>query len=575
MEEENKSKWKILIVISILILFLISFGVYAVLSGKIGSNTIFENLYEPKKVDDNDEVSKEKETENAKIIDLNIEQSGYRKMTMKLDKAIITPRQIAIQLTSEISNVSTDSLVNVTHDDHIGIIEYKVYDENNNELINSNSETKRTIIYEDGTIEEWKVGEIEENKNFKDAKMILKYDISIEKINEIKKIKIVPYVREIEELNDELVEFKRPLYMFEVDLINENNNQDINQSNISQKNIEQEILGTWEYAYSYNENDKEKKLTFEEAHKNEEEGINSYNITFCPDGAFDGNVGYTESWNGDDSKFKIDSNGNIVIQAFKNKTCQYLKNEKLLEVRTTGKNNTDVYKKSEKFTINSILKNDDKYIVNYIAGNYITFSEKELDQAISNGKLNFENEYIKIDKKLEDVKKFMKEHSVSDSKYYFGYEDFISKSNYKGKVYYLTYVDIESFYMRPVILKYNADSKLYYLEIVDPVGPEDIFVSHEIVSKKILNKDTKVIATMGLSFTSNPDDYIEEIEKMEFDYTKTNDEYWPDIEVKPQTFTIEEFYNKYYKNKSKYMFDIPSILFEDSGVNITFWYSAK
>ena len=83
---------------------------------------------------------------------------------------------------------------------------------------------------------------------------------------------------------------------------------------------------------------------------------------------------------------------------------------------------------------------------------------------------------------------------------------------------------------------------------------------------------------MRLSYASNSENYIKAIKNLDFDYTitKTEVDGWQEVEVKPQTFTIEEFYNKYYINRSsKYHFDNPIISFKDNEINITFLHSDK
>lgn len=200
----------------------------------------------------------------------------------------------------------------------------------------------------------------------------------------------------------------------------------------------------------------------------------------------------------------------------------------------------------------------------------ITFNEKQLQDAISKGKMDFDYEYIRFDEEFEVSKKYINEN-------YFEWDNPV-ESQYKGKTYYLYYVDKESLSERQVVLKYNADSKLYYLELFNPIEAEDGFVYHKIKSKKSLSKDTKVVADMGLIYATNSDNYIEAIKNLDFDYTiiKTEIDGWQEVEVKPQTFTIEEFYNKYYINKSsKYHFDKPIISFKDNEINITFWHSDK
>ena len=58
-------------------------------------------------------------------------------------------------------------------------------------------ETKRTVTYENGKVEEWYVGDIGTYKSFYNAKMNLQDYIIIERDPEIKSINVIPIIEEI------------------------------------------------------------------------------------------------------------------------------------------------------------------------------------------------------------------------------------------------------------------------------------------------------------------------------------------------------------------------------------------
>ena len=151
----------------------------------------------------NVEVSKEKALGNSKIIDNINQEVSYKKMTEKIEKVTITPMQIVAKVVATINDVSSNSLASVRHKDHIGILEFRTYDENGTEINNLNTETKRVVTYKNGKSEEWATGDIE-GKTFSDGKMELTYYIIIEKKNDMKGLTIVPTAREVQENGKEI-----------------------------------------------------------------------------------------------------------------------------------------------------------------------------------------------------------------------------------------------------------------------------------------------------------------------------------------------------------------------------------
>lgn len=136
-------------------------------------------------------VSKEKTLQDTKVIKPENVEINYKNMTKKVEEVSITPLQIVAKVTTKIDNVSLQSLSSIQNKDYIGMLDYKVYDNNNNELISSSFETKRMITYKDGKTEEWAPGDIGTYKDFNNATMDLTEYIIIEKKDNINGIKIM------------------------------------------------------------------------------------------------------------------------------------------------------------------------------------------------------------------------------------------------------------------------------------------------------------------------------------------------------------------------------------------------
>lgn len=144
----------------------------------------------------NVDVSKEKALENTEVIIPQVTEAKYKNMTKTVEKVELTPMQIIVRISTQINNVSLNSLSSTMNKDHIGMTEFKVLGEDGQELIATNYETRRTITYADGTVEEWARGDIGTYKNFSNATMNLEEIIIIEKKTDTKNIKIIPTVHE-------------------------------------------------------------------------------------------------------------------------------------------------------------------------------------------------------------------------------------------------------------------------------------------------------------------------------------------------------------------------------------------
>lgn len=143
------------------------------------------------------EVSKEKALQNTNVIYPENAEVTYKKMTQKIEEVKVTPLQIIAKVSTTINDVSLQSLSSSWNEDHIGLIDFKVYDKNNQELSSCQYETKRVITYENGKTEEWATGDIGTFKDFENATMYLTEYVIIEKKENMDSIKVVPVERKI------------------------------------------------------------------------------------------------------------------------------------------------------------------------------------------------------------------------------------------------------------------------------------------------------------------------------------------------------------------------------------------
>ena len=141
-------------------------------------------------------VSKEKSIQNTNIYIPNCEEIKYKNITSHIDKVINTPLQTIVKVSYTYNNVNLNTLTNENDSNYIDTIEYKAFDENDNELGIFAYETERKITYENGKSEEWDIGDVGTSENFNNAKLERTEYIIIEKRSENSKIKI--------ELNEKL-----------------------------------------------------------------------------------------------------------------------------------------------------------------------------------------------------------------------------------------------------------------------------------------------------------------------------------------------------------------------------------
>lgn len=167
----------------------------------------------------NVEVSKNKIAENTEIVTPPNKEVKYKNMTKTIKEIRKTPLQTIVKVTTQINNVSLNSLSNTRNKDYIGITDFNVYGENEQNLISYTYETKRSIRYQNGKYEEWGKGDIGTYKNFKNATMNLEEIIIVEKNENIKKLKIAPTVRKMNyNSNGDFEEKEVELDYFDIDL---------------------------------------------------------------------------------------------------------------------------------------------------------------------------------------------------------------------------------------------------------------------------------------------------------------------------------------------------------------------
>lgn len=162
----------------------------------------------------NIKLSKNKSLANTTTFGGNNTSINYKKMSMSIDKISSTPIKNIIKLQSIIKDADTESWVNSLDDDYIGEIDYKVFDENGNELSSTFMTTANSIKYKNGKIEEYEPGEMYPEQKFEDAQINLTNYISLDKINEINRVYIEVYA-----INEY---YNKSTYIgkFEVDLSN-------------------------------------------------------------------------------------------------------------------------------------------------------------------------------------------------------------------------------------------------------------------------------------------------------------------------------------------------------------------
>lgn len=156
-------------------------------------------------------LSKTESLENTKIIPGDQQEATYKNMVKRVDKIILTPMQTIVKIDSIIDNVSLTSLIDTNSKDYIGLSDYKVQDDQGNDLSSISYEINQKITYTNGKVEELDPEDMANLKDFKNAKLQRTEYIVIEKTDETKNIKITPFIQELGGKNEKystLNEFK-------------------------------------------------------------------------------------------------------------------------------------------------------------------------------------------------------------------------------------------------------------------------------------------------------------------------------------------------------------------------------
>ncbi len=136
------------------------------------------------------ELSKEKTSQNTKIIQGTDESISYKKLKKSIKEVKVTPLQNIVEISDIQENVSIKNLCYVYDPYYIGDTEYIVTDQDGNAIASFQARKKCKITYEDGITEEGNYDLMYSNQNFKNATIENTEYLAIEKSKEIKKIKI-------------------------------------------------------------------------------------------------------------------------------------------------------------------------------------------------------------------------------------------------------------------------------------------------------------------------------------------------------------------------------------------------
>ena len=136
------------------------------------------NMYLPEKyikslpLDFEVNVSKDLVLNDSKVIENPEIKSEFRNIIQEVEKVVISPMQTIVKVKHSASKQSSNAFANRYTDhniEHLPITrEYKVYDANGNELSCFATTNKRTLIYSDGTREDYDPHDIP-NKKYNNA----------------------------------------------------------------------------------------------------------------------------------------------------------------------------------------------------------------------------------------------------------------------------------------------------------------------------------------------------------------------------------------------------------------------
>lgn len=108
------------------------------------------------------EVSKEKAIKNTTTIENENASVKYERLTNKIEKVLQTPMQTIIKTSTLLEGATERNSTYLLAEDYIGHLEYKIYDQNNNELFLYTCISEVEYYYEDGTVKKIPISEIGE-----------------------------------------------------------------------------------------------------------------------------------------------------------------------------------------------------------------------------------------------------------------------------------------------------------------------------------------------------------------------------------------------------------------------------
>lgn len=136
------------------------------------------NIYLPKKyikdlsLDFEVNVSKDLVLNDSKVIENPEIKSEFRNITQEVEKVVVSPIQTIVKVKHSASKQSSNAFANRYTDHNIEHLpttrEYKVYDANGKELSYFGTSNKKTLIYSDGTREDYDIHDLP-NKKYNNA----------------------------------------------------------------------------------------------------------------------------------------------------------------------------------------------------------------------------------------------------------------------------------------------------------------------------------------------------------------------------------------------------------------------
>lgn len=144
----------------------------------------------------NIDVSKEKALKDTTSFENEESTLNYERLTNRVEKVSETPLQTIINVSSLLEDVTIRNSVYLPAEDYIGTLEYKVFDQNGNELFMYNVISEYINYYEDGTEKHYSINELDDTEIVNEIdKTIMKEYIVTEKNDDIKVLTIEVYER--------------------------------------------------------------------------------------------------------------------------------------------------------------------------------------------------------------------------------------------------------------------------------------------------------------------------------------------------------------------------------------------